>query len=280
MKCQLSIFYSTKESGCCQVLDQKVLRKAFRVSLRSARRAGRYLMKRFERGDSKVHFQSLHDVKLDVDVEAERIIMSTIRDAFPDHGFVCEESGYGEDADNYWVIDPLDGTVNFAKGIPHFCTSIAFRSKERTLVGTVLDPVRSELFAGMYEGEATLNRSPITRENITNLEDAVVVGGFFKAQPLERGEKIFESISRKVQKIRFFGSAALDLCYLACGRVNGYIQYSVHDWDIAAASFIAELSGVRLEVETSGDRLNVIGADSEIFESLRSLIKNGHSGIA
>jgi len=236
-------------------------------------------MKRFERGDSKVHFQSLHDVKLDVDVEAERIIMSTIRDAFPHHGFVCEESGYGEGADNYWVIDPLDGTVNFAKGIPHFCISIAFRSKERTLVGTVLDPVRGELFAGMYEGEATLNRSPITRENITNLEDAVVVGGFFKAHPLERGEKIFESVSQKVKKIRFFGSAALDLCYLACGRVNGYIQYSVHDWDIAAASFIAELSGVRLEVETSGDGLNVIGADSEIFESLKSLIRNGHAGI-
>jgi myo-inositol-1(or 4)-monophosphatase len=254
------------------VLDQKNVRKVLRVSVRSARRAGRYLMKRFERGDSRIHFQSSHDVKLDVDVEAERIIMSTIKEEFPEHGFVCEESGYSEVSDNYWVIDPLDGTVNFSKGIPHFCTSIAFRSEERTLVGAVLDPVRGELFAGMFGGEATLNRCPINRENISNLEDAVVVGGFFKAQSLEYGKKVFENISRNVQKIRFFGSAALDLCYLACGRVNGYIQYSVHDWDIAAASFIAELSGVRLEVEVSGHGLNVIGADRAIFESLRALI--------
>jgi len=255
-----------------RVLDQKIMRKIFKVALRSARRAGRYLMKRFERGDSRVHFQSMHDVKLDVDVEAERIIISTIKEEFPDHGFLCEESGHKNVSENYWIIDPLDGTVNFSKGIPHFCTSIAFRSNERTLVGAVLDPVRGELFAAMRGGEATLNRRPIKRENISNLQDAVIVGGFFKAQSLEHGKRVFENISRNVQKIRFFGSAALDLCYLACGRVNGYIQYSVHDWDIAAASFIAELSGVRLEVEVSGDVFNVIGADKAIFSSLRALI--------
>ena len=261
-----------KNQEYLRVVDQNTIQKIFKVSVRAAQRAGRYLMKRFERGDSKVHFQSMHDVKLDVDVEAERIIISTIKEEFPDHGFLCEESGQKNMSESYWIIDPLDGTVNFSKGIPHFCTSIAFRSKERTLVGVVFDPVRDELFAALHGGTATLNRRPIKRENISTLQEAVIVGGFFKAQSLEHGKRVFENISRNVQKIRFFGSAALDLCYLACGRVNGYIQYSVHDWDIAAASFIAELSGVRLEVEVSGDVFNVIGADRAIFSTLKALI--------
>jgi myo-inositol-1(or 4)-monophosphatase len=257
------------------VKESKFIRTAHRVALASARRAGKYLLKRFKSGDIKINSNSMHDVKLDVDVEAENLIKAIIRGRFPDHGFICEESGEENFGAEYnWVIDPLDGTVNFSKGIPHFCTSIALKKSDRTLLGVVYDPAKEEIFSGVQGTGATFNGAPIRRENIERLEDAVIVMGYFKSGSIEEGIRMFERISHRVKKMRFFGSAALDLCYLACGRVNAYVQHSLNEWDIAAASLIAELSGVQLQTIQSGSSLNVIGADREIFENFKSIIWN------
>jgi myo-inositol-1(or 4)-monophosphatase len=259
---------------------------AYRTALKTARKAGGYLLARFRRNDKIVKSSERHDVKLDVDVETEKLIIESIRRIFPGHGFLGEEGGVrGSGAsgarDRMWIVDPLDGTVNFAWGIPHFCTSIAFERGGTLVAGAVYDPVRRELFSALRgppgEGGAYLNEKPIVSPGVSDLGNAVVAGGFFKAGAFEEGTRIFRNLSKKIMKFRFFGSAALDLCYLACGRVNAYIQYSVHEWDVAAALLVAELCGKRCEIEhdRAHGTMNVFASDPGIFDELKTVIGAG-----
>jgi len=249
----------------------KHLRRVYDVALKSAIEAGGILRKRFLTGKITVQSNLPHDVKLDVDVEVENLIIRIIERRFPDHGFICEEGGSRrEESERKWIIDPLDGSVNFFKGIPHFCTSIAYRENETGMTGVVFDPVRNELFSAVHGSGAFFNGRAISRKSVSSLDEAVIAGGFFKSRSLTSGGRVFEKIAPHVKKVRFFGSAALDLCYLACGRVDGYIQHHVNDWDIAAASLIAKTAGVRVEVEEAEGKLNVLAAGEEIFEELRS----------
>ena len=255
--------------GCFGVDADTQIQPLLKLSVHCAKRAGHYLRKRFRDNDHRVTTNYSHDVKLDVDGQTEELIISMIKKRFPDHGFICEEIGRDlEKPDNNWIIDPLDGSVNFSRGIPHFCTSIAFKREGQYLVGAVYDPMRDELFSAIRGGGSFLNGKPIKRTSISSLEDAVISGGFFKIESIEEGSKIFEKIARRVKKVRFFGSATLDLCYLACGRVNGYIQHAVNEWDIAAASLIAEEQGIRMEIHERNGRLNVFAADRNIYDAL------------
>ncbi len=250
-----------------------LLQNLYNLSLECARKAGSFLLHRFQSGNIEVKSNLRHDVKLDVDIEAEELIIETIKGRYPDHGFICEESGRRlEKTSHNWVIDPLDGTLNFSRGIPHFCTSIAFKNGNSYLVGAVFDPVRDEMFSAIQDRGSFFNGRPIDRPGIDRLAEAVVAGGFFKTESLEEGTRVFKKLARNVKKVRFFGSAALDLCYLACGRMNGYIQHGVNEWDIAAAMLIAGNAGIRVEIVEAGDRLNVIAADNNIFEELMRCI--------
>jgi len=251
-------------------LDKREVQDIYNISQITAQIAGNYLLKRFSKGDANIKSNFKHDTKLDVDTQAEDIIIDNLRKHFPDSGFLCEESGDRLKKGNInWIIDPLDGTVNFSRGIPHFCTSIALKENDTYLIGVIFDPVRNEIFSALRGNGAFLNNKPIVRQDIDSFEDAVIAGGFFKHESIKDGMRIFERIVNKVKKVRFFGSAALDLCYLASGRIDGYVQYGVNEWDIAAASLICELSGVRVEVLKKNNRLNVIAADSKIFDKLK-----------
>ncbi|MGQ9616467.1 MAG: inositol monophosphatase family protein [Spirochaetota bacterium] len=250
------------------------VQKLYELSIESARKAGMFLLERFRNGSITVISDLRHDVKLDVDVEAENMIIKMIGEKYPDHGFICEESGRVlQKASRNWIIDPLDGTLNYSRGIPHFCTSIAFKNEKNYLVGCVYDPVRDEMFSAIQGEGSCLNQTPIKRRPIMRLEEAVVAGGFFKAESFKEGTRIFERLATRVKKVRFFGSAALDLCYLACGRMNGYIQYGVNEWDIAAAMLIAGNTGIRFDVVERNEKLNIIAAEDFIFEDLKRCIK-------
>ncbi len=180
------------------------------------------------------------------DGEAEKIILETIRAEFPNHAFLMEESGKsGMPSDFRWIVDPLDGTTNFAHTYPVACVSIALEEKGSLEFGGVLDPFRDELFFAEKGNGATLNGEPITVSHNPSLAESLLATGF----PYDRREKmeeylpIFKAFTLKVQGIRRVGAAALDLCYVACGRFDGYWEVKLNPWDKAAAKLILEEAG-------------------------------------
>ena len=248
------------------------MKSAYEVALRAAQNASQHIMTRFSEGSSKIAEDYGHDVKLEVDVETEELIKRTIKAAFGSHGFICEESGTeNPDSEYTWVVDPLDGTVNFSRGIPHFCTSIALKKGGEYLLGVVRDPVREETFSAMTGVGSFLNGTPIKKRGIDRLGQAIVGGGFFHEGAIEKGIEIFSLLVPRVKKLRFFGAAAIDLCYLAADRINGYMNFSTNEWDIAAASLIASLAGARVEIREKAGKVDIIAADPKIFDEIRAV---------
>ena len=248
------------------------LKNAYEVALRAAQNASEHIMTRFSEGSRKLSKDYGHDVKLEVDVETEELIKRTIRAAFSSHGFMCEESGReNPDSEYTWVVDPLDGTVNFSRGIPHFCTSIALKRGGEYLLGVVRDPVRDETFSAMTGAGSFLNGNPIKKRGIDTLGQAIVGGGFFHEGAIEKGIEIFSRLVPRVKKLRFFGAAAIDLCYLAADRINGYMNFSTNEWDIAAASLIASLAGARIEIRKKAGKVDIIAADPKIFDEIKAV---------
>jgi len=251
----------------------RFIQKAYDVAIDAARTAGAHLMKRFSEPYKRVSRDLGYDVKLETDVETERLIIETIEKKFPDHGFLCEESGTLRPGSEYtWVVDPLDGTVNFSRGIPHFCTSIACRKNGEYLLGIVHDPMRRETFAVLEGGHPTLNGNPIQKISVDSVEQAIVAGNFFHHGAIEKGIDTFTRLVPRVKKVRFFGSAALDLCYLAAGRINCYINIRTNEWDIAAAAVIASLAGARVETEEADGKIDLFAADPVIFDELKRIV--------
>ncbi|UCB46435.1 MAG: inositol monophosphatase [Spirochaetota bacterium] len=249
---------------------KKLTKKAYTTALNAAKAAGKYLLQKFHEDDTTVIKSYPHDIKLHTDVETEELIKQMLKRRFPDHSFICEESGTEHSQSEFsWVIDPLDGTVNYAQRIPHFCTSIALKKGSEYLVGVVFDPVKNELFSAIKGEGAWLNGSPLHKKNVGSLSDAIITGGFMHEGALQKGKKTFTNLVNRIKKLRLLGSAALDLCYLAANRVNGYIHYSTHEWDIAAASLVATQSGARVDIYERDGALDVIAADETIFDELK-----------
>ncbi len=251
------------------------IHRLLKTALKAAKKAGKYIKSRYQKGDAEITANHKHDVKLDVDVKTEEIIKEVILKRFPDHALLCEESGETTgNEENLWIIDPLDGTVNFVNGIPHFCTSIAFKHKDKYQIGVVFDPIRNEIFYGARNIGVFVNDIPIKRKGVKSLSEAIVSGGFFKKRSINIGSNIFQNLAPNIKKIRFFGSAALDLCYLAAGRFNVYLQYHLHEWDIAAGLLLAELSGLKIATYKNKDIYNVVASDPEIFDDLHNFLNS------
>ena len=198
----------------------------------------------------KINEQTQHDLKLELDVRCQKLIEKTLLDAYPKSGFLGEEGLAGpENADVRWVVDPIDGTVNFTYGIPHACVSIALqeRSKEGaydTIIGAVLDPFCNELWTAVQNGSAKLNGKEIHASTRKSLDEAIVAIGFAKQiESLRENLPVFNTLVRRVRKMRMMGAAALSLTYVATGRFDAYIESGIRLWDIAAAGFILERAG-------------------------------------
>jgi myo-inositol-1(or 4)-monophosphatase len=189
------------------------------------------------------------DLVTEADTAAEAAILETITAIFPDHAVLAEESGRREgDSDHRWIIDPLDGTTNFAHGVPVFCTSIAFSHKGELAVGAVLNPVSGELFADGRERGAQLNGRAIGVSDRHPLSECLLVTGFpynFK----ERFDTFitrFGNCLRASRGVRRLGAAALDLCFVACGRFDAFWEENLHPWDTAAGALIAAEAGAEV----------------------------------
>jgi len=194
-----------------------------------------------------------HDIKLDLDVRSQDLITEILLKAFPDHCIKGEEGDSGNpDSDTQWIVDPIDGTVNYFYGIPHFCVSIAAKRDGRYIAGVIYDPMQDETWAVEEGGIPTLNGKPFHVSERKTLAEAVVTVGFSKSrEALEASFDRFKRISVEVRKTRMLGSAALALAYIACGRLDAYIEEQISEWDIAAGKMLLEAAGGSFSAQPS-----------------------------
>jgi myo-inositol-1(or 4)-monophosphatase len=240
------------------------------VATYAARQAGVILTEYTHTGFRIEHKQSINLVT-DADRQAEQRIIEVIHDAFPTHRILAEEGGLTEQFPSRykWVIDPLDGTTNFAHGFPAYCVSIGVECDGRGIVGVVYDPTRDELFTGRIGHGAHLNGVPISVSTTDHLDRALLVTGFAYdiRETSDNNLNHFVRFALKVQGLRRTGTAALDLCYVAAGRFDGFWEVTLNPWDMAA--------GVVILREAGGTVTNFKGAPHSIYG--RELVaSNGH----
>lgn len=213
----------------------------------AARLAGAFLREQFH-SVKHVDEALLHDIKLRLDKESQALITRHLLAAFPQSAVLGEEGNTGDSAAEFlWVVDPIDGTVNYFYGIPIFCVSIALQHKGEWVLGCVYDPMQQECFEAVAGLPPTLNGMPIEVSGRRQMSEAVVfVGHGTHDGSGEKGIRRFAHISRQVRKMRILGSAALTLCYIAAGRFDAYVEDRICVWDFAAARVILEAAGGKL----------------------------------
>jgi myo-inositol-1(or 4)-monophosphatase len=213
------------------------------IAVRAARSAGNVVVRAFEQQDKiEVSAKGTNDLVSNIDKKAEEIIIETIRKSYPKHSIISEECGYlkGEDDDFQWVIDPLDGTTNFIKGIPHFAVSIALKVKGKLEQAVVFDPIRGELFTASRGKGTQLNGCRVRVKAHKELNSTIIATGFpFKCKHhMDAYMGMFTNILTKAADLRRAGSAALDLAYVAAGRLDGYWEIGLKPWDSAAGELL------------------------------------------
>ena len=252
------------------------------IAIRAARRAGNVIAKNYERRDDiQTSKKGINDYVTSVDKAAEAEIIDIIQKSYPDHTIISEERGTleGKDSDIQWVIDPLDGTTNFVKGLPHFSVSIAIRVKNRTEVGVVYDPIRNELFTAVRGEGAKLNEVRLRVDSQNELNGAILATGFPFKQPnlMPTQFAIMNNLIDEAADFRRTGSAALDLCYVASGRVDGYFEMGLKPWDCAAGDLIVrEAGGLVCDFNAGHGYLrsgNIVAAPARILKEMLNKIQ-------
>jgi myo-inositol-1(or 4)-monophosphatase len=249
------------------------------VAREAAQAAAAVLREHFGQRVSGVHSKSSPtDLVSDVDVSAEKEIRRVLARLRPDDAILGEEGGAtaGSDSGRFtWVVDPLDGTINFLYGQPMFAVSVACEDDTGAVVGVVLDPNRDECFAATRSGPATLNGSVITGSGCDSLPTALVATGFsYEAEVRARQAEIVSAVLPRARDIRRAGAAAIDLCWCACGRLDAYYERGVQHWDVAAGMLIAERAGLQTRelAEGPGDPWGVLVAPGAIVRELLGLV--------
>ena len=186
-----------------------------------------------------------YDIKLDLDIRCQQAISQVLLTDFPDSCVLGEEGSEGDQsAELQWIVDPIDGTVNYFYGIPHFCTSIALRRRGEIVLGVIYDPMQDEMFTVEKGGGAKKNGKPIRVSKRATLADAVITVGFSKsAEAIKAGGERYLRLAHQVRKTRMLGSAALAMAYIAAGRLDAYLEESINLWDIAAGWLMIEEAG-------------------------------------
>ncbi len=214
------------------------------------------------------------------DKRTEKVLIEELQKAHPEYGIITEESGIINKSNikNRWVIDPIDGTMNFLNGVPQFAISIAYEENNEIMCGVIFNPIMNEMFIAEKGSGAYLNNSRIRVSNKNKIRDALLVTGGPK-QSSKIKDKIFSeyiNVSKNVSNVRKFGSAALDIAYVACGRFDGYWQRELNYWDVAAGLIILKEAGgfVDFFEQDNNDFLkkNILASNSKIHDELRGLI--------
>jgi myo-inositol-1(or 4)-monophosphatase len=237
-------------------------------AVEAARAAGGLLRAHYGRALA-VDANEAHDIKLELDRRTQRLIESLLLLRFPSHAIYGEEGMSGDaDSEFQWVIDPIDGTVNYFYGIPHFSISIALRAMGTIIVGVIYDPARDELWTVEQGGVALLNGQPIAVSERKELSEAVISVGMAKSiQSINDGLQLFQRMLRSAKKCRMMGSAALDIAYVACGRLDAYIEGSISLWDVAAGILLIERAGGKVVLtphSSTAEKFSIVASNGII----------------
>jgi myo-inositol-1(or 4)-monophosphatase len=227
--------------------DQQDLEEYLRTAEHLAREAGELLMSRFGRRQ-QIEYKGAIDLVTDADRASEDLLVDRLKAAYPDHSIMTEEGNSLRTSSSLtWVIDPLDGTTNFTHGFPFFCVSIALASSGRPMVGAVYHPSLNEMFTVIRGGGARVNGTPLTVSGRPAMTESLLATGFPYdiREGKETNLEYFAAFAVRARAIRRAGAAALDLCYVAAGRFDGFWELKLHPWDIAAGSLMVEEAGGR-----------------------------------
>ena len=251
-----------------------------------ARGAGEILRRNYGRRQS-IHFKGEINLVTDVDRRSEEYIMGRIRSAFPDHGILSEESSEHLSPSPFrWIIDPLDGTTNYAHNYPCFCVSVALERDGELLAGAVFDPLLSESFTASVGGGAFLNGERIAVSGIEDLRRSLLATGFAYdvKESTDNNLDFFREFVFTGQAIRRDGSAALDMCYLACGRFDGFWELKLHPWDTAAGLLLLrEAGGVATRLDGSTYDIHqpdLLASNGRIHEQMMAVVHRAMGGKA
>lgn len=227
------------------MVSNNELKQLTAFARKMAREAGGILLKK-SRHRHRIMLKGRVDLVTDADLASEKYIVEAVSKKYPSHSILAEEEAARDNHSDYrWIIDPLDGTTNFAHDFPFYCVSIGLEYKGGIVAGVVFDPERDEMFHACRGGGAFLNRKKIMVSNQSKLENALLATGFPYDIGNSREDNLnyFRRFAKTARGVRRAGSAALDLCYLACGRFDGFWELKLHPWDTAAAKIIVEEAG-------------------------------------
>jgi myo-inositol-1(or 4)-monophosphatase len=246
------------------------------TAVKAARKAGTIITRAsFDVDKLTVRTKQQHDFVSEVDNAAEDAILSVLKEAYPSHGFLAEESGYKDrEAEYLWVIDPLDGTTNFLHGVPQYCVSIGLMHKGKPTQAVVFDPTRNELFTASKGAGAFLNDRRIRVSKVDKLEGALISTGFpFKViDHVDDYLAMLKNVMKATSGVRRAGAAALDLAYVACGRYDGFWEKGLSPWDMCAgALLIREAGGLVGDYQGNDgflDKGEIVAANAKVFAAL------------
>ena len=241
------------------------MQKIKKIALRIAFKAGEILLQNYGKVLEITH-KGAHAINLvtDIDKKSEAFIVKGLLKRFPDHQILAEEGSLSKSTSPYkWLIDPLDGTTNYAHGFPFFCVSIALQIREETAFGIVYAPMLRELFIAEKGKGVTLNGKKIRVSTEQDLSKSLLATGFpYDVREAKRNNlNYFSSFLKKARAIRRAGSAAIDLCYVACGRFDGFWELRLAPWDLAAGVLVVEEAGGKV-TNFSGKTLNIYNDDT------------------
>jgi myo-inositol-1(or 4)-monophosphatase len=249
------------------------------AALDAARGAGRLLQAELGGARRIQHKRSVIDIVTEMDQLAEAFIVKRLLGEFPDHAVLAEESGATDGRSQYrWLIDPLDGTTNYTHGLPIFAVSVALERAGVVELGVGYDPSRDECFVAERGRGATLNGEPIQVSGVEALDQALLVTGFPYdiRTTAETNLPEYAALSVNAQGVRRFGSAVLDLCYVACGRLDGYWEFSLGPWDMAAGGLIVQEAGGRVTNVHGGpwrvDGPGVLASNGLVHEAIQAAL--------
>ena len=243
------------------------------VAICAAEAAGQHALENKHRRTEAIETFS-HDVKLVLDAECQKIAEKVIASEFPDHGILGEEGVRQNRTQAYeWIIDPIDGTMNYTHGFPYWCCSIAVRHNQKVLAGCVYAPEFEDYYTAHIEESAKLNGEPIKASGTRQLQDAIIFTGLSKhlEKAAEPQFEIFRKLALNTQKLRINGAAALDLCHVAAGSGDGYFESGIYLWDFAAGGLIAEQAGAVLSLypqKNEPDAYTVLCANENLTAGL------------